>query len=281
MSQALRFARTHLNLVVGGLIIVAMLLFALLAPWIAPHNPFEGGSLMVADEAPSGAFWFGTDAQGRDVLSQVIYGARVSLAIGVGTQIANALIGIALGLTAGYFGGWWDDVVSALTGIFLTVPTLIFALAIMAVLGPGLTNVFIALGLTHWAYTCRITRSQVLLVRSMGYVNAAHLMGYSSWRIMFGQILPNIAGPILVITTLGIGAAILLEASLSFVGLGAQAPSVSWGLMLATAREVIFTSPWMSIFPGLAIFLAVLGFNLLGDGMRDLLDPHTQQAMRG
>jgi len=276
----LHLARGHANLWVGALTMALLLLAALLAPWLAPYNPFDGGNLMVSDEPPSGAYWFGTDTQGRDILSQVIYGARISLAIGVSTQLVNALIGVALGLTAGYFGGWWDDVVSSLTGIFLTVPTLVFALAIMAVLGPGLVNVFIALGLTNWAYTCRITRSQVLLTRSMGYVSAARLLGYGPWRIMFGQILPNIAGPILVITTLGIGAAILLEASLSFVGLGAQSPAISWGLMLASAREVIFTSPWMSVFPGLAIFLAVLSCNLLGDGLRDALDPHTRYALR-
>lgn len=274
--MTLKKALRNPSLVAGGGIVLVLTLCAIFAPMMAPYDPASGGNLLYANEPPGPMFWLGTDDKGRDILSLLVHGARVSLGIGVGTQLVNAAIGIVLGVTAGYFGGWWDDVVSGLTGIFLTVPTLIFALAIMAVLGPGLVNVFLALGLTHWAYTCRIARSQTLVVRSLGYVQAAHLIGFRSGSIMLREILPNIAGPVLVITSLGMGAAILLEASLSFVGLGAQPPSVSWGLMLSTAREVIFTSPWMSVFPGLAIFLAVLGFNLFGDGLRDLLDPHMQ-----
>ena len=247
---------------------------AVFAPAIAPYHPIDDADLLYSEEPPGKEFLFGTDTQGRDVLSRVIYGARISLSVGLISQLLNSIIGIVLGLTAGYFGKWWDDVVMGLTNIMLSIPGVIFALAIMAVLGPGLMNVFIALGLTNWSYTCRITRSQVLTIRDLNYVKAAETIGYGKVRIMFTQILPNILGPILVIATLGIAGAILMEASLSFLGLGTQPPTPSWGGMLANAREQLFTTPWISIFPGLAIFVTVLGLNLLGDGLRDLLDPH-------
>ena len=180
-------------------------------------------------------------------------------------------------LIAGYFGKWIDDLIMGLTNIMLSIPSIIFALAIMALLGPGLMNVFIALGFTNWSYTCRITRSQTLYTKNLNYVSASRALSYSEANIMFSQILPNIVGPILVVATLGVSGAILIEASLSFLGLGTQPPTPSWGGMLATARERLFFAPWISIFPGLFIFITVLGLNLLGDGLRDLLDPHTSQ----
>ena len=190
------------------------------------------------------------------------------------------MIGVLLGLTAGFLGRWWDDLVMGLTNIMLSIPALVLALAIMAVLGPGLFNVFLALGFTNWSYSCRVARSQVLAARSLDYVQAARALGQGRVRIMLRQILPNIVGPILVIATLGVAYAILTEASLSFLGLGAQPPTPSWGGMLSTAREQLFTAPWISIFPGLAIFVTVLGLNLLGDGLRDVLDPHTTRTRR-
>ncbi len=268
-------ART--NLVVGGLVTLIIVIVAVFAPAMAPFHPTDDADLMVSDEPPNDTYWFGTDNQGRDILSRVIFGARISLAVGLISQAFNTLIGIVLGMTAGFFGKWWDDLVMGLTNIMLSIPSLIFALAIMALLGPGLLNVFLALGFTNWSYTCRITRSQVLSARSLDYVTAARALGYGQIRIMFTQILPNIVGPILVIATLGVAYAILLEASLSFLGLGVQPPTPSWGGMLSTAREQLFTAPWISIFPGLAIFVTVLGLNLLGDGLRDVLDPHTTQ----
>lgn len=267
--------RRRTNLVLGAVIVAAVCLTALLAPWLAPYHPVDDANLLYAEVPPNAQFWFGTDLQGRDILSRVIYGSRVSLSIGLFSQLMNSIIGIVLGLTAGYFGSWWDDLVMGLTNIMLSIPGLVFALAIMALLGPGLINVFIALGLTNWSFTCRITRSQVLFTRDLNYVKAAQALGYGRLRIMFNQILPNIVGPILVIATLGIAGAILMEAALSFLGLGAQPPTPSWGAMLARAREQLFTSPWISVFPGLAIFTTVLGLNLLGDGLRDYLDPHT------
>jgi peptide/nickel transport system permease protein len=193
--------------------------------------------------------------------------------VGVVTQIFNTLIGVALGVTAGYFGGRWDDFVTAFTNFMLAIPSLIFALAIMAVLGPGLVSLLIALGLTNWSYTCRIARSQALSLAKMPYVQAARTLGYGPIRIMVTQILPNMLGPVIVIATLGMGSAILAEAALSFLGLGVKPPAPSWGGMLSDARETIQVAPWASIFPGLAIFACVLGLNLLGDGLRDVLDP--------
>ncbi len=274
MNDFFKKLRRRPSLLIGGLLTSLVIGMAVFAPWLAPYDPVDFADLMVSEEPPSAQFWFGTDNYGRDIFSRVIYGSRISLAVGLLSQVINTFIGVLLGLTAGYFGKWWDDLVMGITNIMLTIPALIFALAIMALLGPGLMNVFIALGLTNWSYTCRITRSQVLSSRSLDYVTAARALGYGRARIMLTQILPNITGPILVIATLGVAYAILLEASLSFLGLGAQPPTPSWGAMLATAREQLFTAPWISIFPGLAIFITVMGLNLFGDGLRDILDPH-------
>ncbi|MBD3305689.1 ABC transporter permease subunit [candidate division KSB3 bacterium] len=275
MNTTLRKIVARKNLVVGGIVVLVVIVMAVFAPWLAPYHPIDDANLLYAEEPPSLQFWFGTDSQGRDILSRIIYGARISLSVGLVSQVLNSIIGISLGLTAGFFGKWWDNLVVGFSNIMLSIPALIFALAIMALLGPGLINVFLALGLTNWAYSCRITRSQVLFSRSLDYVTAAKALGYGRIRIMFGQILPNIVGPILIIATLGVAQAILIEAALSFLGLGTQPPTPSWGGMLATARDQFFTAYWISIFPGLAIFITVLGLNLFGDGLRDILDPHT------
>ena len=279
LKDLLKKLKRRTNLVLGISIVLLMTNTAIFAPLLAPYHPVDDANLLHAEEPPSREFFFGTDSLGRDIFSRVIYGARISLSVGLLSQLMNSIIGIVLGLTAGFFGKWWDDLVMGLTNIMLSIPAVIFALAIMALLGPGLINVFIALGLTNWSYTCRITRSQVLFTRDLNYVKAAQALGYGKIRIMFTQILPNIVGPILVIATLGIAGAILMEAALSFLGLGTQPPTPSWGGMLAKAREQIFTTPWISIFPGLAIFTTVLGLNLLGDGLRDFLDPHTAKKI--
>lgn len=280
MNDTVRKLKNQPSLVVGGLITLAVIVMAIFAPFISPYHPVDDADLMNSEEPPSSRFWFGTDVQGRDILSRVIYGSRISLAVGLISQTMNTMIGIILGLTAGFFGKWWDDVVMGLTNIMLSIPSMIFALVVMAILGPGLINVFIAIGFTNWSYTCRITRSQVLSARSLDYVKASRALGYGQVRIMFSQILPNILGPILVIGTLGVAWSILLEASLSFLGLGTQPPTPSWGGMLASAREQMFTAPWICIFPGLAIFVTVLGVNLFGDGLRDILDPHTSRQAK-
>ena len=280
MNEFFKKARRQKNLMVGGIITLLFVAMAIFAPWLAPFHPIDDADLMHSEEPPNRTYLFGTDQQGRDILSRVIYGSRISLSVGLVSQGLNSLIGILLGLTAGFVGRRWDDLVMGLTNIMLSIPSLVFALAIMAVLGPGLINIFLALGLTNWAYTCRITRSQVLFTRSLDYVVAARALGYGEVRIMFTQILPNIMGPILVVATLGVAGAILIEAALSFLGLGTQPPIPSWGGMLSNAREQLFTAPWISVFPGLAIFITVLGLNLLGDGLRDILDPHTTRQKR-
>ena len=267
--------RFQANLHIGGALVATAVLVGLLAPWIATHHPFMDADLMTAEEPPGLRFPFGTDAQGRDIYSRIVHGARISLTVGIVSQLINSLIGVALGLTAGYWGGWWDDFVSGLTNVMLAIPSLIFALAIMAILGPGLTSLLIALGLTNWSFTCRISRASALSLKSQGYVQAAKTLGYGDLRIMLTQLLPNMLGPIIVVGTLGMGAAILAEAALSFLGLGIRPPYPSWGSMLSEARDQITTVPWLSIFPGLAIFFTVLGLNLLGDGLRDILDPQS------
>lgn len=264
----------NLNLWLGGILTFLMIFGAIFAPFLTSFDPVFDADLMMSEMPPDGQFWFGTDAQGRDVLSRVLYGARVSLAVGIVSQVINSVIGLSLGISAAYWGGWWDDIVNGLTNVMLAIPSLIFALAIMAILGPGLPSLLIALGLTNWSWTCRIARSSTLSLKEQNYVQAAQTLGYSDTRIMATQLLPNMIGPILVISTLGIGAAVLAEAALSFLGLGISPPYPSWGNMLTDARELIVIAPWAAVFPGLAIFFTVLGFNLLGDGLRDMLDPH-------
>jgi peptide/nickel transport system permease protein len=264
------------SLIIGGVLFALAIFVGLFAPWLAHTDPVMDANLLNAEEPPSWIWWFGTDAQGRDIYSRVVYGARISLTVGIVSQLVNSVIGVTLGLTAGYWGGWWDDVVNGLTNLMLAIPSLIFALAIMAVLGPGLTSLLIALGLTNWSFTCRIARASALSLKSQGYVQAARVLGYGDLRIMITQLLPNMLGPIIVIGTLGMGGAVLAEAALSFLGLGIRPPFPSWGSMLSEARDQITTAPWLSIFPGLAIFLTVLGLNLLGDGLRDILDPQSR-----
>ncbi len=261
------------NLFAGLTIIAILILVALLAPWLAPHDPVTFADLNNATLPPGSGFLLGTDEQGRDVLSRILYGARVSLMVGLVVQSMNTLVGVTLGVTAGYFGGWWDEFVQGLTNLMLAIPTIVFALALMTLLGPGLVSLFIALGLTDWSYSCRISRAQVLSQKSQNYVQAAETLGFGKTHLMFREILPNAAGPLVVVATMGIGSAILAEAALSFIGLGVVPPEPSWGGMLARAREQLMVAPWIAIYPGIALFVTVLGFNMLGDGLRDLLDP--------
>jgi peptide/nickel transport system permease protein len=264
------------NFTIGGSLFLLAVAVGILAPWIAHTDPVMDANLMMAEEPPGREFWFGTDAQGRDIYSRVVHGARISLTVGIFAQLINTIIGTALGLSAGYWGGWWDDFVTGLTNLLLAIPSLIFALAIMAILGPGLTSLLIALGLTNWSFTCRLARASALSLKSQSYVQASKVLGYSDVRIMFTQLLPNMLGPLIVIGTLGMGGTILAEAALSFLGLGIRPPYPSWGSMLSEARDQITTAPWLSVFPGMAIFLTVLGLNLLGDGLRDILDPQSR-----
>jgi ABC-type dipeptide/oligopeptide/nickel transport system permease subunit len=270
-----RRARRLRNLTIGAILIGGLIAAAALAPWIAPHDPVRG-ELDDYLQAPSGRYWFGTDTFGRDVFSRVVYGARISLGVGVAVQASALTLGVGLGLLSGFYGGRVDNVIMRLSEIIFAFPGLLFAIAIMAVIGPSLYNVFIALGLVSWTSLARVVRGAVLAVKEQEFVEAARALGASNRRIILRHLLPNIVAPAIILVTLGIGGAILAEASLSFLGLGAQPPTPSWGSMLTVGRDYLTEAPWLSLYPGVAIFLTVMGFNLLGDGLRDLLDPRMQ-----
>jgi len=271
-----RRARKLRNLTIGGGIIIVLIGVAIFAPWIAPRDPIRDADLNNYLHPPGGPYLMGADLFGRDVFSRIVYGARVSLGVGAAVQASALTLGITLGLLSGFYGGWVDNLIMRLAEIIFAFPGLLFAIAIMAVIGPSLYNVFLALGLVSWTALARLVRGQVLVIRQLEYVDAARALGASNARIIFRHILPNTVAPAIVLVTLGVGSAILAEASLSFLGLGAQPPTPSWGSMLSTGRDYLRQAPWLSIYPGLAIFLTVMGFNLLGDGLRDLLDPHMQ-----
>jgi peptide/nickel transport system permease protein len=267
----LRLRRNRAALV--GLVVVAVLIFAaIFAPFLAPYNPYIV-SLDDRLQPPGGAHLLGTDELGRDVFSRLIYGARVALWVGIVTVVLGGLIGISGGLVAGYLGGRWDAIIMRLVDVFLAFPVIILAIAIVAVRGPGLTNVLVALALVYWTTYARVARGTVLLLREEEYTWAARTLGASSSRIMLRHLLPNAVAPLVVLASLGMGNAILAEAALSFLGLGIQPPEASWGSMLNSGMQFLRDSSYLSTFPGLAIFITVLGFNLLGDGLRDALDP--------
>jgi len=270
--RALRRLLARRTAVFGLVVVVLMVLLAVLAPWIAPFDPLATSFAMVR-QAPSGANWFGTDEVGRDLASRVIWGGRASLAAGVISVTIAVGVGVPLGMLAGYAGGAVDAVVSRITDAMLAIPFLILAIALAAFLGPSLGNAMIAIGITATPIFVRLSRGQVMTVRAEDYVEAARAVGNAPARILLRHILPNILPPVIVQATLAIAAAIIAEASLSFLGLGQQPPAPSWGSMLNTAQRFLTQAPWMAIFPGLAIFVTVLAFNLLGDGLRDALDP--------
>ena len=264
------------NLSIGGVIIGVLIAVAIFAPWIAPFDPIRDADLNNYLHRPGGPYLMGADVFGRDVFSRIVYGTRVSLGVGVAVQTSALILGMALGLLSGFYGGWVDNIIMRVTEVISAFPGLLFAIAVMAVIGPNLYNVFVALGLVSWTSLARLIRGQTLAIRHQEYVEAARALGASNARIILRHILPNATAPAIVLVTLGIGGAILSEASLSFLGLGAQPPTPSWGSMLSTGRDYLLQAPWLSIYPGLAIFVTVMGFNLLGDGLRDLLDPHMQ-----
>ncbi len=269
---ALRALLARRTAVFGAAVLVAVALLALLAPWVAPYDPLAT-SWSAVRKAPSAAHWFGTDEVGRDLLSRTIWGARASLSAGVIAVSIAVALGVPIGMLAGYVGGWVDAVIGRITDAMLAVPFLILAIALAAFLGPSLGNAMIAIGITATPIFVRLSRGQVLAARAEDWVEAARAVGNPPARILLRHILPNILPPVMVQATLAIAAAIIAEASLSFLGLGQQPPAPSWGSMLNTAQRFLTQAPWMAIFPGLAIFLTVLAFNLFGDGLRDALDP--------
>jgi peptide/nickel transport system permease protein len=256
----------------GLVVIVFFVAIALGATWIAPFDPIAT-SFSTVRKAPSALHWFGTDEIGRDVLSRVVFGARASLAAGVVSVAISLSIGVPIGLLAGYAGGRVDVLISRMTDALLACPFLILAIALAAFLGPSLSNAMIAIGVSATPVFVRLTRGTTLAVKAEDFILAARAIGNPPWRIALRHVLPNIVPPLLVQATLAIAAAVIAEASLSFLGLGQQPPQPSWGSMLNTAKNYIDNSPWMAIWPGLSIFVLVLSFNLVGDGLRDALDP--------
>ncbi|HVX78584.1 MAG TPA: ABC transporter permease [Bradyrhizobium sp.] len=258
--------------VIGLVVIATFIMLAICAPLIAPYDPIASSWSLVR-KPPSSAHWFGTDELGRDVLSRVIYGARASLMAGV-ISVGIALgIGVPFGLLAGYRGGFVDALISRITDAMLACPFLILAIALAAFLGPSLRNAMIAIGISATPVFIRLTRGQVMNVKVEDYVEAARAVGNPPWRIVVVHILPNVVPALLVQASLSIAAAIIAEAALSFLGLGQQPPAPSWGSMLNSAQRFLTSAPWMALWPGLGIFLVVLSFNLVGDGLRDALDP--------
>lgn len=257
--------------VAGLLLLAGVALAAVLAPWLAPGDPVRG-DLAQSLHAPSRAFLLGADAQGRDVFSRVLFGARLSLTVGVVSQIIALGLGVSLGLAAGYYGRWIESGIMRAADVTLAFPSLLLLIAIAAAVKPSLPVVFVVIGVVGWAGMARLVRGQVLVVRGQEYVQAARALGARDGRVVWRHVLPNILGPVIVAATLGVGAAIMAEAALSFVGLGAQPPTPSWGAMVAEGRDLLRVAPWVSLAPGLAIGAAVLAVNLLGDGLRDALD---------
>ena len=264
--------------VIGMGVVVGLLLVALFAPWLAPHVPDQTNSAAFLkppawQAGGSMSYLLGTDAIGRDILSRLIYGARLSLSIGLGVVAISVMVGISLGLVAGFARGVTEIAIMRLMDIILTLPSLLLAIVIVAILGPGLVNAMLAVAVVLLPHYVRLTRASVVTEVAKDYVMAARISGASTLRLMFSEVLPNCAAPLIVQASLGISTAILDAAALGFLGLGAQPPSPEWGTMLADAREFVLRAWWVVTFPGLMILVAVLAFNLMGDGLRDALDP--------
>ncbi|MFC2076086.1 ABC transporter permease [candidate division KSB1 bacterium] len=263
------------NLWIGAGLTLLLVLGALAAPWIAPADPFRVDLARILGPV-SGGHPLGTDYLGRDTLSRIVFGARISVRIGLVAALISMVIGTLIGLVAAFSGGWLDSLLMRFTDVLMAFPSALLALAAMAVFdNPSVEVVFIVLGLIGWTTIARLVRSRVLSIKEEEYILAARVSGLGSFNILFRHVLPNAFSPILVATTLAVASNILTESFLSFIGLGAQPPLPSWGAMITEAQPYLTTRPWASIFPGLAIFISVMGFNLLGDGLRDLWDPKT------
>jgi ABC-type dipeptide/oligopeptide/nickel transport system permease subunit len=257
----------------GLFFVSAVVIAAVFAPWLAPHNPIAGDLKNAYLVEPGSRFLLGTDTQGRDVLSRVLYGARLSLSVGLISQSVSVTLGVLLGLLAGYYGRWVDALVMRLADITLAFPTLLLLIAVAAAVKPSLPVVFVVIGIVGWAGMARLVRSQVLVLRNSEFVLAARALGARDRRVLLRHLLPNVRTQVIIAATLGIAGAIMAEAALSFVGLGAQPPTPSWGAMVADGRDLLRVAPWISFAPGIAIGAAVLGFNLVGDALREAYDP--------
>jgi len=270
-----RFRKNQLA-VAGGVVIVVLGAVALLAPWIAPFDPSVIDRKHIL-EAPSSTHIFGTDDLGRDVLSRAIYGARISLAVGFVAVGIATVIGIVVGALAGYYGGWTDRVIMRFVDVMLAIPTFFLILAVIAFLEPSIWNIMAVIGATSWMSVARLVRAEFLSLKEREFVLAARSVGASDLRIILRHILPNAMAPVIVSAVLGIAAAVLVESALSFLGIGVQPPTPSWGNMLTAGKDNIEIAWWLSVFPGLAILVPALGYNLLGDGLRDALDPRLRE----
>jgi peptide/nickel transport system permease protein len=271
----------HQGFLIGLGVIAAIVLMALAAPWIAPYDPYaqDLGKRLIPplwDARGSSAHVLGTDHLGRDYLSRLLYGARISLVIGVGAATIGCLIGVTLGVVAGYFGGRIDQVVGYLLTCQLALPTLLLAMALVFLIGPSVPVVICIIGVLHWTYFLVVTRAATMQIRELDYVTAARAMGCSRFEIITHEVLPNLANQIIVIFTLEVGIAIIAEASLSFLGVGVPAPHPSWGLLIAEGRNSMFFRPWLVVVPGLVLFTLVIAINLMGDGLRDVTAPENR-----
>jgi peptide/nickel transport system permease protein len=276
LRSTLHRVRNQRLAISGCLVLIFFLICAVLSPWLAPHDPAQlnlGARLL----PPSSAHWFGTDELGRDVLSRTLYGARVSLTVAAAVVALSLALGVTLGMLAGFYGGFTDTVVNIYLGnAFLALPGILLAVTVVAFLGPSLANLILALALAGWVNYARLVRAQVLSVKEREYVQAARSLGASDLHLMVRHILPNILQPLLVQAAVGMAAAVLAEATLSFLGLGVQPPTPTWGAMLNDARSHLFESPYLMFVPAVALALCVFSFNLLGDGLRDYLDPRSR-----
>ena len=258
----------------GLAVVVGLAVVAAAAPLFAPYDPLVQGDLTTQAYLPPGPdHWLGTDQFGRDLLSRIIYGARISLTIGFVAVAIAVVLGSLLGAVAGYAGGWVDAVIMRFTDMVMAFPRLVLLIMIIAIFEPSLTLIILVLGLTQWPGTARLVRGEVLSLREQEYIEAARALGFGRWRIILRHLLPNVMAPVIVAATLGIGNTIVLEAGLSFLGIGVQPPTPSWGTLVADGRQNLIGAWWVATFPGLAIVVTVLAFNLVGDGLRDVLDP--------
>lgn len=275
LGTVVQIWRRRTSGMIGLLLVLFFIALAGVAPWVAPHDPIAQPAERLLP--PDGTYWLGADEFGRDILSRLIYGARVSLQVGVISVGIALLLGGALGLVAGYYRGWLDSIIGRVVDIMFAFPTVILIIVLAGVLGPSISTAMLAIGIVYAPQFARIVRGPTLAVMQQQYVEGAHAIGARQFQVMWRYVLPNIAAPIIVQATLSFSTAILAEATLSFLGLGTQPPDPSWGAMLGTGRKFMELAPWVAIYPGLAIALAVLGWNLFGDALRDALDPRLRQ----
>ena len=270
------FSRNGLA-VVGAAIILAMIVMAVFAEWISPYDP---DLPHLADKLmpPNSEYLLGTDQFGRDILSRIVYGARVSLLVGAGGTVLSLIVGVFLGAVSGYAGKWWDELIMRAMDIIMAFPFIVLAIALVVLIGTGMTNLILVIGILRVPQFARLLRSSVLSLKEQEFVVAARTVGQTPVRILFRHILPNALGPLLVLASLSIATAITTESALSFLGIGIQPPQSTWGTLLSDGRRYMLNAPWIATFPGLVLSLTIFGYNLVGDGLRDALDPHTRKG---